>query len=252
MTTPAETKPLFRKSYGSIPHLPGSRIGPGDHTVPDGMQRIAQVKVRDRHDRVIVQEKVDGACTAVARQADGAMIALTRVGKPAHSHSFLHIRMFAVWADWNAIELMEVLRPGERLVGEWMAMTHGIKYDLPHGLWVVFDLFDTTGKRLPYDEFCARVGNRFPRPALLHDGPAVPAAGLLDTLGYGHHGAYDELAEGVVYRVERKGSVDFLTKYVRADMVPGKYMPFEPGALMVWNRVRGEIVTPGGIQANAY
>ena len=24
-------KPLGRKAYGSIPHLPGSRLGPGDH-----------------------------------------------------------------------------------------------------------------------------------------------------------------------------------------------------------------------------
>lgn len=26
-----KVKPLGGKSYGSIPHLPGSRLGPGDH-----------------------------------------------------------------------------------------------------------------------------------------------------------------------------------------------------------------------------
>jgi hypothetical protein len=34
--------------------------------------------------------------------------------------------------------------------------------------------------------------------------------------------------EGVVYRVERKGVVDFLAKYVRPDKVDGKYLSGDP------------------------
>jgi len=34
-------KPLGIKSYGSIPHLPGSRIGIGDHKCHEGQERIA-------------------------------------------------------------------------------------------------------------------------------------------------------------------------------------------------------------------
>jgi hypothetical protein len=44
----------------------------------------------------------------------------------------------------------------------------------------------------------------------------------------------DEI-EGVVYRVERKGKVDFLAKYVRPDKVDGSYLPEVSGREAVWN-----------------
>jgi hypothetical protein len=64
-------KPLGIKNYGHIPHLRGSRMGVGDHTCHDGQSRIATAWVRDRHDEVIVQEKLDGSNVGVAR-LDGA------------------------------------------------------------------------------------------------------------------------------------------------------------------------------------
>ena len=50
-------KPLGQKAYGSIPHLPGSRLGVGDHHVTHGQAKIATEKPRDKHDFIIVQEK---------------------------------------------------------------------------------------------------------------------------------------------------------------------------------------------------
>lgn len=47
-------KPLGRKNYGSIPHLPCSRMGPADHACHPGQQTIATEKARDRHDIIIV------------------------------------------------------------------------------------------------------------------------------------------------------------------------------------------------------
>lgn len=41
--------------------------------------------------------------------------------------------------------------------------------------------------------------------------------------------------EGVVYRVERHGKVDFLCKWVRPDKVDGKYLPEISGKPPVWN-----------------
>ncbi len=53
------------------------------------------------------------------------------------------------------------------------------------------------------------------------------------TLGtYGFHGALDPV-EGVVWRVEHRGKVDFLAKFVRPDKVDGLYL--EKGAPIVWN-----------------
>lgn len=59
-------KPLGIKAYTSIPHLPGSRLGLGDHTINPGQAKICtEGKVGER---VIVQEKIDGTCVAVLRR----------------------------------------------------------------------------------------------------------------------------------------------------------------------------------------
>ena len=60
-------KPLGVKNYGHIAHLTGSRMGPGDHSCELSQARIATLKARDRHDHVIVQEKLDGTNLGVAR-----------------------------------------------------------------------------------------------------------------------------------------------------------------------------------------
>lgn len=77
-------KPLGRKAYGSIGHLPGSRLGPGDHHVHAGQGRICTLVARDRHDQIIVTEKVDGSCCAVAK-VEGQILALGRAGYPAQT-----------------------------------------------------------------------------------------------------------------------------------------------------------------------
>ena len=61
------TKPLGAKAYGSICHLPGSRLGPGDHKLNEGQARILTQKVRDKHDVIFIQEKLDGSNVCVAR-----------------------------------------------------------------------------------------------------------------------------------------------------------------------------------------
>lgn len=60
-------KPLGHKSYGSIPHFKGSRMGPADKHCEPGQQKIMTEKLRDRHDLIIVQEKLDGSNCAVAK-----------------------------------------------------------------------------------------------------------------------------------------------------------------------------------------
>ncbi len=65
-----DRKPLGQKSYGHIPHLPGSRIGPGDHKCEEKQMKIACEKIRNKHDRVIVQEKLDGSNVGIARVND--------------------------------------------------------------------------------------------------------------------------------------------------------------------------------------
>jgi hypothetical protein len=50
----------------------------------------------------------------------------------------------------------------------------------------------------------------------------------------GGHGATDPV-EGAIWRIERKGEVDFLAKYVRHDKVDGKYFPENNNGITTWN-----------------
>lgn len=226
-------KPLGIKSYGSIPHLPNSRLGLGDHSVHKGQNRICTVRVRDKHDRVFVEEKLDGSCTAVALKG-GRLLALGRAGWPAESSRWVQHQMFAQWVHLNEDRLRAVLQEGERLVGEWLAQAHGTLYDLQGRCpWGVFDILEGS-VRLPRDEFYDRVSlGDLPRPNLLHDGEALPVSDAM-CVHDAVHWPCDE-TEGVVYRVERKGRVDFLAKWVRPTKVDGKHLPIVSGLPEVWN-----------------
>lgn len=227
-------KPTGAKAYGSIPHLPGSRLGPGDHRVSPGQARIACEQTRDRHDEVIVEEKLDGSCVAVAR-VRGELVALQRRGYPARTSPYEQHHLFADWVDEQQ-NRFDFLEEGERLVGEWLAQAHGTLYDLTDtDPFVAFDLFAASNVRLPIDAFMERVRDRFVTPPLLSRGRPVSIEEALRLLG--PHGRWRATTpvEGVVWRIERKGKVDFLAKYVRPDKVDGCYLPEISGRPPVWN-----------------
>ena len=233
-------KPMGAKAYGHIAHLPGSRMGPGDHQCHEGQARIATVKTRDRHDRVIVQEKLDGSCVAVFMGPERELFALGRAGWLAQSSPYEQHQLFAYWVRENAARFDAVLHPGERLVGEWLAQAHGTRYDLTNREpFVAFDIMTGT-TRVNADTFYSRTLDVFETPAVLNDqaSPMSIEAALTAVLPHGLYGALDEV-EGAVWRVERDGVVDFLAKYVRPDKVDGKYLPdttvsINPG-VEVWN-----------------
>ena len=232
-------KPLGMKAYGSIPHLPNSRLGPGDHSIAPGQARICTEKARDKHDTVIVTEKLDGSCTAVT-MVNGKISALGRAGYPARSSKYIQHQMFADWVALNETLFRDVLCEGERLVGEWLAQAHGTRYEFPEydAPWVVFDLM-TGQKRLLQSELNERVHGHFPRPFVLRYGPPISVDEVMAKFvkvqeHYGFHFALDPV-EGAVWRVERRGKVDFLAKYVRPDKVDGYYLPEISGREAVWN-----------------
>lgn len=230
-------KPLGMKAYGHIPHLPGSRLGPADHCITEGQAHIATVKPRDRHDYIVVEEKLDGSCVAVAN-IGGAVTPLIRAGYRADNSHYRQHHLFAAWVYENQDRFLRVLSPGDRIVGEWLAQAHGTRYQLPHEPFVVFDFFaaqDPTS-RLPAGrvrEIAACGG--FVTPHIIYQGPAsFPVERALEAIQVSHHGAMDPV-EGAVWRVERKGGVDFLCKFVRHDKEDGKYLPELSGSEPVWN-----------------
>jgi hypothetical protein len=232
-------KPLGGKSYGSIGHLPQSRLGEGDWHIHEGQARICLEKPR-KGDRIIVTEKLDGACMSVAN-VDGEIVALTRAGYRAVDGTFEHLRAFAPYVDARLKVFRILLRPGERICGEWLSLAHGTRYNAQHegfAPFVAFDLFRERARVLT-DEFrdrVSQVGLKYTH--VLHDGDAPFGIDeALVALGNsGFHGGLDKV-EGAVWRVEREGRVDFLAKYVRADKQDGKYLPNISGGAPLWNWV---------------
>lgn len=231
-------KPLGRKAYGSIGHLPGSRRGPGDHHVPAGQAIICTEKVRDSHDTVIVQEKLDGSACAVARLEDDSIVALGRAGYLAQTSKYEQHQLFASWMRAREALFRRLLTRGERAVGEWLAQAHGTRYRIQPGRapFAIFDLM-VAEERKRWEEVRDRVDAvGLPRPWTAYCGPnpISVADALAAVMKRNDFGAVD-LVEGAVWRVERYGRVDFLAKYVRPEKVDGRYLPEISGAAPVWN-----------------
>lgn len=230
-------KPLGHKSYGSIAHLPGSRMGPGDHACHEGQKSIACVHPRDKHDRVIVQEKLDGSNVGVAF-VDDNIIPITRKGYRAETSPYIMHHYFGAWVKKNEERFRAVLLPNERMCGEWLLVAHGTKYELWHEPFVAFDIIQKKHSRLHFDAFTSRIqSGEFIVPKLISDGPPMTIKSAMEKIGvYGYHGAIEQV-EGCVWRIERNelndkslgniagrhAIVDFLVKYVRPDKIDGKY-----------------------------
>jgi hypothetical protein len=100
---------------------------------------------------------------------------------------------------------------------------------------VAFDLM-RGHERAPFAEFTEGVQGNFVVPHLLHVGRGPCSINRVQELlaGGGGHGALDG-PEDAVWRVERRGRVDFPAKRVRPDKVDGRYLPEVSGQREVWN-----------------
>jgi len=226
-------KPLNRKSYGSIPHLPDSRLGEGDHKCSEGQARIATGKKRDKHDLIIVQEKVDGSNVGVAK-LNNEILPITRAGYLANTSPYGMHHKFYDWVLGQKKRFSELLNEGERICAEWMLVAHGTKYKLPHEPFIAFDIMNGT-ERIIFDEFKDRtMPYDIIHPQTISSGDSVSIQDAMKAVSFSGHGAIDPV-EGCVWRVERnklmnkhsgdrKWVVDYLVKYVRADKVDGLYL----------------------------
>lgn len=231
-------KPLGRKSYGSIGHLPNSRLGTGDHHVHEGQAKICTVEARSKWDLIIVQEKLDGSNVGVAK-VDGEILALNRAGYLAETSPFVQHHYFAKWVDQNKKRFDALLKERERACGEWLMQAHGSRYRLWHEPFVLFDIFTPENQRLCFSHLNRRVyesDSGFFQPFVVSVGPPISIEEALKNIPRnGNHGCEDEL-EGFIYRVEncQDDTVDFLAKYVRPDKEDGKYLESVCGKVH-WN-----------------
>lgn len=228
-----QKKPLGRKCYGHIPHLPGSRMGIGDHSCHDGQKRIATEKTRDKYDEVFVQEKLDGSNVGVAR-IGGSIYPLIRAGYLATSSPHEMHWHFHEWAMANQSRFVDALEDGERLCGEWLMQAHGTRYNLHHEPFVAFDIMRESDRTTmtSLTERLTRFG--FVMPRLLHCGEAFSVESALASIEVSGHGAIDPV-EGAIWRVERMNKVDFICKYLRPEKQDGTYLPEISGQPPIYN-----------------
>ena len=237
-----QIKPLEGKAYGHIGHLEGSRLGPGDHHVEAGQTRMCLSKWKEKGDTVIVEEKYDGSCMAVAK-VDGHILPLGRAGYHASTSPYEQHRMFAAWVYERHALFDDLLREGEMSVGEWLAQAHGVLYKIGNDeqVFVIFDLMVGT-VRAPHfevNERTAVLADSLCRPEILHQGGPLSLEVAIPRLNESPQTEFRPIAlgqpEGMVYRVERKGETVVIAKWVRPDKVDGSFLPEISGGAEVWN-----------------
>ncbi|MBK6734053.1 MAG: RNA ligase family protein [bacterium] len=225
------------RKYPRTPHLEGSRLQPGD----EDLAAVPFVAIAGQH--LVVEEKVDGANSAVSFSADGAMHLQSRGHFLTGGYRERHFAPLKAWASTVREELWVALRDRYVMYGEWCYAKHTVYYDqLPH-YFLEFDILDrqsdsflatparatilreTGVKSVPVlhagglariEELTAMVGvSRFKSPnwrTRLRD----EAAGLgLDQDRASAETDPTDLMEGLYIKVEREGRVMERYKWVR-------------------------------------
>jgi hypothetical protein len=233
--------PQIRK-YPRTPHLEGSRLGPGDDDVP-------RVPLADFAGvTVVIEEKVDGANTAISFAPDGQLRLQSRGHFLTGGGRERHFDLFKTWAETHQDGLRAALGTHRILYGEWLFAKHTVFYDrLPH-YFVEFDVLDTrdevflsTERRQELLEglpvVSAPVIFQGPAPANVKALEALVRPSLYKSEGWrarlsaaARERSLDEarviretdlsdLAEGLYLKVERDGAVVTRAKYVRSSFL---------------------------------
>ena len=229
-------KPIGRKNYGSIPHLHNSKLGEGDYYIGEGQERILTKKTRDKYDNILVFEKYDGSNVGITKY-ENKIFAMTRSGYEATTSPYKQHHYFANWVKKRESIFADMLQNGERITGEWLAQAHGLIYKIDVEPIVFFDYFTQNNQRILHEELKIKsieYGLQLPRK--LHEGTPITVEDLIPKLNTKTKGIESvELPEGMVYRVERKGKVDFLAKWVRYDFPTGKLCINVEEENLIWN-----------------
>ncbi|WNO10870.1 nucleotidyl transferase AbiEii/AbiGii toxin family protein [Teredinibacter sp. KSP-S5-2] len=233
-TLSRKVRVLPYKAYRTIQHIKGSRLGPSERSIDINKQHILTIETKQPSDKVVIQEKLDGSCVCAYRQGDD-ILALGRDGDLAYLSPNESRRLWANWVEKNTERFLALLQPGERAVGEWLAMAHGTRYKLHHEPFVLFDIFNQENREMEYLQMKNKANaQKFVTPKLIHIGAPCSLEKALAILDEGHHGSEDA-PEGLVWRLERSGKVLFKAKYVYPNKLDGSLLTETTGKPSVWN-----------------
>jgi hypothetical protein len=165
--------------YPRTRHIEGSGIQPGDDP-----EAVSFTTLAGRH--LVVEEKMDGANSAISFTPDGRLLLQSRghylTGGPRE-------RQFALlkqWANRYAGPLWETLGDRYVLYGEWLYARHTIFYtDLPH-YFLEFDALDTVSGAFlstPARQELLRSAPFIRSVRVLYEGAVASAGALVALIG---------------------------------------------------------------------
>jgi RNA ligase len=227
--------------YPRTHHIQGSRLQPGD----EDLDAIPFAAIANQP--VIVEEKVDGANSAISFDSAANLKLQSRGHYLTGGARERHFNLFKQWASVHSLALWEVLGDRYILYGEWLYAKHTVFYDaLPH-YFLEYDVLDLQSHQF-LSTNCRQqllAGLPIVSVPVLFDGILPSYIALMKLLGPSkfmgtdHMTQFDRvcqeqginversrqqtdpstLMEGLYIKVEDQGIVQARYKYVRADFL---------------------------------
>ena len=124
------------QKYPRTPHMEESRLQPGD----EDLSQIPFDSIKGRH--VVIEEKCDGANSAISFNADGELLLQSRGHYLTGGYRERHYNLMKQWAMVHKDTFYDLLGTKYIMYGEWMYAKHTVFYDaLPH-YFLEFDILD--------------------------------------------------------------------------------------------------------------
>lgn len=122
--------------YPRTRHIEGSRLQPGD----EDLDAVPFSQIKNRF--VVVEEKMDGANSAISFDEDGHLLLQSRGHFLTGGPREIHFNLLKSWANVHKQLLKSILGSRYIAYGEWVYAKHTVFYDsLPH-YWLEFDVYD--------------------------------------------------------------------------------------------------------------
>lgn len=124
------------QKYPRTPHLEGSRLQPGD----EDLSQVPFSYIKGR--RLVVEEKVDGANSAISFSPEGELLLQSRGHYLTGGFRERHYNLMKQWANIHRNAFFEVLGTRYILYGEWLYAKHTVYYDALAHYFLEFDILD--------------------------------------------------------------------------------------------------------------
>ncbi|MCL1895039.1 MAG: RNA ligase family protein [Clostridiales bacterium] len=222
-------------------HIEGSRLQPGD----EDLSQIPFASIAG--EKIVVEEKCDGANSAVSFGEDGGLLLQSRGHFLTGGYREKHFNLLKQWAIIHQKAFFDALGKRYIMYGEWMYAKHTVFYDsLPH-YFLEFDIYDREARRFldTPTRHAMLAGLPVVSVPVLRDSVFTKLGDLTDLIGQSNYireghmerlGAYcvkmgedadrrcaetdpSTLMEGLYIKVERGGEVAERMKYIRASFL---------------------------------